>query len=304
MNKTNRLDLFSPRYGFLIAVALAMTFLLGACEDSVSTPTADAMVREIQTDVVGTVGAQVSSTQTLTLSASATPTPDGTEATSTPTPTPTYSYSYPWYWDYSTYYKCNSSEFIRDVTIPNGTVLSPGESFTKTWKFKNVGRCTWQEDYLLVFVGGSKMGGSTTYLDTIVLPNKRGDASVVLTAPTTAGTYYGYWKLADEDGNTFGEKVSVKIVVEDDATSTATSTPTSTGTITVSPTQTLTSTPVATEPVVDTPTSTQTNTPTSTETPTEVPTAVPTEIPTEVSTVTAPTVDPAGTVSTFLLTSS
>ncbi|HEY6074649.1 MAG TPA: NBR1-Ig-like domain-containing protein, partial [Anaerolineales bacterium] len=33
---------------------------------------------------------------------------------------------------------------IEDVTIPDGTQISRGKSFTKTWKFKNTGTCPWQ----------------------------------------------------------------------------------------------------------------------------------------------------------------
>ncbi|MGE5375455.1 MAG: hypothetical protein ACM3XO_10390 [Bacteroidota bacterium] len=37
---------------------------------------------------------------------------------------------------------CNHAGYISDVTIPDETVLAPGESFNKTWEFQNTG--TWR----------------------------------------------------------------------------------------------------------------------------------------------------------------
>jgi hypothetical protein len=179
------------------------------------------------------------------------------------------------------------------MTIPDGTILSPGEAFVKTWKFKNVGKCAWEEDYLIVFVDGDGMDGETGYLDTTVAVGKRGDASVVLVAPDEEGTYYAYWQLADEDGYAFGELAYVEIVVSEDETSipTATNTPTPTSTptasVTPTPTASATSTRIETETETETPTPTYTPVPTEepveelTEEPTEEPTEVPTEVPTE-----------------------
>src|SRR5574341_1656102 len=35
---------------------------------------------------------------------------------------------------------CDKSVFVSDVTIPDGTVMSPGQKFTKTWLMQNAGR--------------------------------------------------------------------------------------------------------------------------------------------------------------------
>jgi hypothetical protein len=50
------------------------------------------------------------------------------------------------------------------------------------------------------------MGGSTSPLLTTgtVPPGQSVEASVSLKAPATAGTYEGYWKLSDSNGNLFG----------------------------------------------------------------------------------------------------
>jgi len=38
---------------------------------------------------------------------------------------------------------CDLGQYIKDVNIPDGTVFPPGTTFTKTWRLKNVGTCTW-----------------------------------------------------------------------------------------------------------------------------------------------------------------
>jgi hypothetical protein len=96
--------------------------------------------------------------------------------------------------------------FIYDVTIPDGTIMSPNQTFTKTWLLRNIGTCSWTSGYRLVFITGNPMGGSTTPLLTTgtIPPGQSVEASVSLKAPATAGTYEGYWKLSDANGTLFG----------------------------------------------------------------------------------------------------
>ena len=51
----------------------------------------------------------------------------------------------------------DNATFISDVTIPDGTVLSPGRTFGKTWRLKNTGTTTWSSGYQLAFVGGDQL---------------------------------------------------------------------------------------------------------------------------------------------------
>ena len=100
---------------------------------------------------------------------------------------------------------CDRAQFITDVTVPDGTVFAPNTVFTKTWRLKNVGTCTWTTSYALMFASGEKMGGSDSVpMPTNVAPGQTVDVSVVLTAPATAGTYRGYWKFKNASGVPFG----------------------------------------------------------------------------------------------------
>ncbi|MGD8604803.1 MAG: NBR1-Ig-like domain-containing protein, partial [Anaerolineales bacterium] len=95
--------------------------------------------------------------------------------------------------------------FVADVTIPDDTFIDPGDSFTKTWRLKNLGTCTWTSSYALVFSHGDQMGGpGSVPLSGTVNPGGTVDLSVNLTAPGSEGTYQGYWMLRNGNGVLFG----------------------------------------------------------------------------------------------------
>ena len=100
---------------------------------------------------------------------------------------------------------CDWVMFIKDVTIPDGTRLGPGEIFTKTWRLQNRGTCTWTSDYMLVYTSGDPMGGTTGLrLPGRVAPGQTIDISVTLTAPNSLGRQVGYWMLRNPSGQLFG----------------------------------------------------------------------------------------------------
>lgn len=147
---------------------------------------------------------------------------------------------------------CDNAAFISDVTMADGTTVSPGETFTKTWRVQNTGSCAWTTSYLLAFNSGESMSGVSTVFPYAVSSGNQMDISMSMTAPTDLGTYVGYWKLQNSAGTIFGQTLYVQIKV---ATSTSTSTPTITCTPTITSTSEATSSP--------------TTAPTSTTAPTE-----------------------------------
>lgn len=107
---------------------------------------------------------------------------------------------------------CNQAYFISE-TIPDGTKFSPGTEFTKSWRLKNTGTCTWNPNYKFVFISGDQMGGvNSVKLDDYVSPGEKFDVLVNLKAPAKPGTYIGYWRLQAADGFQFGQ-VYVQIKV-------------------------------------------------------------------------------------------
>lgn len=97
---------------------------------------------------------------------------------------------------------CDLAQFVRDVTIPDGTVYAPGATFTKTWRLKNVGTCTWS-GYSLVFDSGDSMSGTSPTPIGTVSPGQEVDLSVNFTAPTATGSYRGYWRIRNASGVLF-----------------------------------------------------------------------------------------------------
>ena len=110
---------------------------------------------------------------------------------------------------------------VRDVTLPDGTVVPPGAGFVKTWRLRNTGTCVWDSSYALVFVSGEALRASPAVaLAGAVVPGGEVDLSVALTAPAVPNTYLGYWQLRNGRGQRFGigpdgiEPFTVKIVVK------------------------------------------------------------------------------------------
>lgn len=121
-----------------------------------------------------------------------TPQPTQPPVASTPAPTPPPK-------------PCNWAQFISDVTVPDGSLLSVGEDFTKTWQLKNIGTCTWTTDYELVYVEGERFGSPhVVALPDEVKPGESIELSLEMEAPQQPGEYQGDWKLRSPAGEYFG----------------------------------------------------------------------------------------------------
>jgi hypothetical protein len=154
-------------------------------------------------DAVFTQAAQTVAAELTRVAVIASPTPNIPTNTFTPTSTntaiPTIT---------NTPIPCNLAAFVSDVTIPDNTQIAPSQVFSKTWRIQNVGTCSWNSSYLLVFDHGDGMGvtsGYTQQLSTgVVNPDQMVDLTVSLKAPSTTGTFTGYWRLRDPNGGNFG----------------------------------------------------------------------------------------------------
>lgn len=89
---------------------------------------------------------------------------------------------------------CNLAQFITDVNVPDGTIMTPNQAFTKKWRMKNIGSCVWN-GYSMVFDSGDAMGGPATKPIAAVNPGQEVDLEVNLTAPAAPGNYKGYWRI-------------------------------------------------------------------------------------------------------------
>lgn len=92
-----------------------------------------------------------------------------------------------------------------DVTIPDDTVLQPGEAFTKIWELENTGSCSWSNEYAAVFLYGEMMSSlQVVPLTAKVEPGQTVQVAVEMIAPIKPGNYQGNWKLQNADGDLFG----------------------------------------------------------------------------------------------------
>ncbi|MEW5873125.1 MAG: NBR1-Ig-like domain-containing protein [Chloroflexota bacterium] len=154
-------------------------------------PSATATPTETATATV-TPTETATATPTLTPIATATPTASFTPTATFPPPT-------------ITPLPCDWVLFVKDVTVPDSTTFPAGSAFTKVWRLRNIGACTWTSSYTLTFVSGDRMGGRASIpLGRVVLPGENVDLSVDLVAPSQAGHYRGYWMLTNNYGERFG----------------------------------------------------------------------------------------------------
>jgi len=136
-----------------------------------------------------TLEAQPSPTETLSIPTSS-PIPLGTP-TSTPTLQPSA--------------RCDAGAFVADVTYPDGSNVGRNTSFTKIWRIKNAGTCTWSTSYSLVFVDGEKFGAQNAVsMPASIGPGQTVDIPVGLVTPNKDGRYKGYWMLRNASGVVFG----------------------------------------------------------------------------------------------------
>ena len=106
--------------------------------------------------------------------------------------------------------------FVNDLTIPDGTPLRPGQSFTKTWLLRNVGKQTWSREYRLTYRSGGEWGTvSSVRLPHPVAAGHEVAVSVAMIAPKALATNRAAWQLQDPDGKWFGDPVWAQIALGD-----------------------------------------------------------------------------------------
>ncbi len=104
--------------------------------------------------------------------------------------------------------------FVSDITVPDGTILSPNQQFVKTWRVRNTGSTTWDANYKLAYVSGNQLGGpSSVTMPQTVTPGQEVNINVTMMAPSATGNYRSDWRLKDSQNREFGDPVWAKISV-------------------------------------------------------------------------------------------
>jgi hypothetical protein len=204
---------FPLNLGIQIFVIIG-ALLLSACGATPAdlTPTATVNVNEIRTQAVSTFAADL--TATAFAAPTLTPSPSFTPIALTPLATSTGGVALATVpAGATTVTSCYGLAFVSDVSIPDNTPMTAGQTFTKTWKVRNAGTCAWDAGFKFAFTGGEQMNGATFTLPASVAAGAVYDISVPMTAPSKSGTLRGNWRMQTASGQAFGDEVYVQIVV-------------------------------------------------------------------------------------------
>lgn len=99
---------------------------------------------------------------------------------------------------------------VTDLTVPDGTTVSPGQTFNKAWRLRNCGTTNWSS-LTAVRVAGSY--GPASFPVPTIAPGATADVTVLVTAPTQPGLSRATYRLRAPDGhyadNSFWVEVNV-----------------------------------------------------------------------------------------------
>lgn len=114
---------------------------------------------------------------------------------------------------------CKNSAYIADVTIPDGSVLTPGDQFYKTWQMQNTGTCTWDDGFsFLPWAGPAELTRDSYHIkldaSKFVKPGEIIEITLLLQAPDKPGEYVAHYAWFDDVGKPFGGDFVVYIVVK------------------------------------------------------------------------------------------
>jgi hypothetical protein len=107
----------------------------------------------------------------------------------------------------------NSLTYLEDLSIPDGTLVSPGESLDKRWLVENSGSCNWDASYALQLVAGLDLDVPETQA---LYPARSGSTAtirIIFTAPSEPNTYRSAWQAFNPQGEAFGDPIFIEVTV-------------------------------------------------------------------------------------------
>jgi len=140
--------------------------------------------------------------------------PPTVAVTPTPIPGPTISVSTPDVPRPTENASCsNLLAYVKDLTIPDGSMFSPGESIDKRWLVENQGTCNWNPRYSLRLSGGDSLGAPKEQSLVPAIAGSQAVIRITFTAPEKGGKYRSSWQAYTPDSKPFGDPVYVEIEV-------------------------------------------------------------------------------------------
>lgn len=107
----------------------------------------------------------------------------------------------------------NNLSFLEDLSIPDGSLVAPGDPLDKRWQVENSGTCNWDEQYSLRLLTGPDLGAAA---EQALFPARSGTKFAIriqFTAPSEPGAYRSAWQAYDPAGRPFGDPFFIDFVV-------------------------------------------------------------------------------------------
>ncbi|KAJ0179487.1 hypothetical protein K1T71_005199 [Dendrolimus kikuchii] len=97
------------------------------------------------------------------------------------------------------------------------TAIGPGTCFEQSWHIANTGTEAWPGSCRVIQAGGDPLGATPTFVPPLP-PGVSTTVTMKLVAPTTQGTYRGYFHLVTDRGEQVGDTLWAEIIVESEMT--------------------------------------------------------------------------------------
>jgi len=97
--------------------------------------------------------------------------------------------------------------FLGDVTIPDNTLISPGQPFRKTWRLRNDGTCAWGPNdvvHSVTNINNNSFGAPVVLAMPTVPPGGIVDLSIDMIGPNTSGVQRSEWMFMVNEGGLRG----------------------------------------------------------------------------------------------------
>jgi len=106
------------------------------------------------------------------------------------------------------------AQIVDDLSLPDGTVVGSNHRVTKMWRMKNSGSVAWPVPFMLTHVSGDFLGIGTLLFQEVVEPGATFDIFAEFVVPSNPGRHISYYRLCSADGQEFGNRLWIDIIVE------------------------------------------------------------------------------------------
>jgi len=113
--------------------------------------------------------------------------------------------------------KTPNATYLGAISCPDKSNVEAGGLLCKTWEFCNSGTEMWPAGTCIQHVSGHFVGTSHALnIDTLPEPGEKVEVTLSLKTPVAHGRHIGYFQLTAPDGERFGHKVWIDVMLQAD----------------------------------------------------------------------------------------